>query len=49
MTFSIVLADPNEDGVAFACDEDVLLVVHSDPIFGENWYFAIIGFFPNAH
>ena len=38
----------NEDGFTFACDEDILFIVDTDPVGGEDGDGAGIGNFANT-
>jgi hypothetical protein len=43
------ISHADEDGLALAFDEYILLFEHSDTCFSENRYGAIVGSFAHAH
>ena len=39
----------NDDGLTFACDQDIIFFVNGDAILGENGNGAIVRYFSDAH
>ncbi len=39
----------DKDRRTLASDEDILLFVHGDPVFGKDRKSAVVGDFPHAH